>query len=143
MSVINNTDKKYLSKALKVALDSDFQRTHVGCVAVYHGRIIGAEYNTNKTHPMQKYYNGYRNPHSNKYLAPKMHAEINCISSIQNMKIDFSKVKLYVTRYKKDMSFGIARPCVACMKAIKDIGIRHIYYTTDDGFAYERLENTK
>ena len=34
---------------------------------------------------------------------------------------------------------GIARPCPSCMAAIRDIGIRDVYYTTDDGFAYERL----
>ena len=25
------------------------------------------------------------------------------------------------------------------MAAIKDLGIKHIYYTTNDGFAYERI----
>jgi hypothetical protein len=27
------------------------------------------------------------------------------------------------------------------MAAIKDLGIRDIYYTTNDGYAYERIEN--
>lgn len=33
----------------------------------------------------------------------------------------------------------MARPCPSCMAAIKDIGISHIYYTTNDGYAYEKL----
>ena len=37
----------------------------------------------------------------------------------------------------------MARPCNACLAAIKDLGIRNIYYTTDDGFVHEKLENTK
>lgn len=36
--------------------------------------------------------------------------------------------------------FGLARPCPACMAMIKNLGIKKIYYTTDDGFAFEQLE---
>lgn len=34
-------------------------------------------------------------------------------------------------------------PCPSCMAAIKDLGIRHIYYTTNDGYAYEEVENNR
>ena len=34
----------------------------------------------------------------------------------------------------------MARPCPSCMAAIRDLGIRDIYYTTNDGYVYERLE---
>ena len=37
----------------------------------------------------------------------------------------------------------MGRPCESCMAAIKDFGIRDIYYTTNDGFVHERLENIK
>ena len=76
-------------------------------------------------------------------LIPKLHAEINCISQLKHLDINFSKVKLYIYRIRKDRPYGIARPCPSCMAAIKDLGIRSIYYTTNDGFAYERLENVK
>ncbi len=33
---------------------------------------------------------------------------------------------------------GMARPCPACMAAIKELGIKNIYYTTDNGYAYEK-----
>lgn len=47
----------------------------------------------------------------------------------------------YYNRYRirKDQPFGLARPCSSCMAAIRDLGIRDIYYTTNDGYAYERL----
>lgn len=32
----------------------------------------------------------------------------------------------------------MARPCPACMSAIKELGIKNIYYTTDNGYAYEK-----
>lgn len=99
--------------------------------------------NTNKTHPMQKYYNRYRYHPQTSYFYPKLHAEINCISSIRHLDINFSKVKLYVYRTRCDQEYGIARPCPSCMAAIKDLGIRHIYYTTNDGYAYEEIENNR
>ena len=56
------------------------------------------------------------------------------------MNVNFSRVKLYIYRIRVDQPFGMARPCLSCMAAIKDIGIRDIYYTTNDGYVYERLE---
>ena len=55
------------------------------------------------------------------------------------MKV-FSKVKLYIYRIRKDQPFGLSRPCPSCMAAIKDLGIKDIYYTTNDGYVYERIE---
>ena len=134
---------RYFQKARQAAEISDYKRTHVGCVAVYQGNIIGIACNTNKTHPMQKYYNRYRYHPQTSYFYPKLHAEINCISSIRHLDINCSKVKLYVYRTRCDQEYGIARPCPSCMAAIKDLGIRHIYYTTNDGYAYEEVENNR
>ena len=132
---------RYFSKAKDVANISDFYKTHVGCVAIYHGRIIGIGCNTNKTHPMQKRYNKLRESKddSNTNFEPKLHAEMNCLSQLKNLDINFSKVKLYIYRVRKDQPFGMARPCPSCMAAIKDLGIRDIYYTTDNGYSYEYL----
>lgn len=143
MSNLGKSDMRYFQKARQAAEISDYKRTHVGCVAVYQGNIIGIACNTNKTHPMQKYYNKYRYHPQTSYFYPKLHAEINCISSIRHLDINFSKVKLYVYRTRCDQEYGIARPCPSCMVAIKDLGIRHIYYTTNDGYAYEQVENNR
>lgn len=44
-----NTDFKYFKKAKQVADISDFYKTHVGCIAVYKGIVIGIGCNTEKT----------------------------------------------------------------------------------------------
>ena len=137
-------DYRYFEKAMHIAMVSDFEKVHVGCVAVYQGNIIGMACNSNKTHPVQMYYNRYRDAkYINGYFMPKIHAEISCINTIRHMNIDFRKVKLYIYRIRKDQPFGMARPCPSCMAAIKDLGIKDIYYTTNDGYAYERIENHK
>lgn len=142
--MFRNIDYKYFDKAKRIAAMSDYCKIHIGCVAVYQGQVIGIGCNCNKTHPTQKFYNRYnryRNPSES--LLPKLHAEINCVNQIKHMDINFSKVKLYVYRIRRDQPFGLARPCPSCMAAIKDLGIRDIYYTTNDGYAYERLEKCK
>lgn len=136
--MITKNDYRYFYKARQVAMISDFHKIHIGCVAIYQGNIIGIGCNCNKTHPMQKKYNKYRK--QTEIILPKLHAEINCVNSIRHMDINFAKVKLYIYRIRKDQPYGLARPCPSCMAAIKDLGIRDIYYTTNEGYAYERLE---
>ena len=136
--MLRSTDYKYFLKARQVATISDYYKTHIGCVAVYQGQVIGLGCNTNKTHPVQKFYNRYREPSDT--MLPKLHAEISCINQIKPLNINFSKVKLYIYRIRNDQPYGMARPCPSCMAAIRDLGIRDIYYTTNDGYSYERLE---
>lgn len=136
--MMKRTDYKYFDKARQAAIVSDYYKIHIGCVAVYQGNIISIGCNCNKTHPIQKKYNQYRKPSD--FMLPKLHAEINCINSIKHLDINFSKVKLYIYRIRKDQPFGLSRPCPSCMAAIKDLGIRDVYYTTNDGYAHERIE---
>ena len=136
--MLSNTDYKYFQKAHQIATISDYKKTHVGCVAVYQGQVIGLGCNCNKTHPIQKKYNRYRKPSDS--MLPKLHAETSCLNQIKHLDINFSKVKLYIYRIRKDQPFGMARPCPSCMAAIRDLGIRNIYYTTNDGYAHEKLE---
>ena len=135
--MLRNVDYRYFEKARQIANISDYNRIHIGCVAVYQGQVIGLGCNTNKTHPTQKYYNKYRKPSD--YMLPKLHAEISCINQLKHLDINFSKVKLYIYRIRKDHPFGLARPCPSCMAAIKDLGIREIYYTTNEWYSYEHL----
>ena len=139
--MLRNVDYRYFKKARQIANISDYKKQHVGCVAVYQGQVIGLGCNCNKTHPMQKFYNKYRMPSD--YMLPKLHAEISCINQIKHLDINFSKVKLYIYRIRKDQPFGLSRPCPSCMAAIRDLGIRDVYYTTNDGYVYEKLEKNK
>lgn len=136
--VLNKNDYRYFIKARQAATISNYPKTHVGCVAVYQGQVIGIGCNSNKTHPVQKFYNRYRIP--SETMPPKLHAEINCINQIKHLDINFSKVKMYIYRIRKGQPYGLSRPCPSCMAAIKDLGVQDIYYTTNDGFSYEHLE---
>ena len=135
--MLSKIDYKYFSKARQIAGISDFKKIHIGCVAVYQGQVIGLGCNANKTHPMQKFYNRYRQQPDN--LLPKLHAEISCLNQIKHLNINFTKVKLYIYRIRKVQPYGMARPCPSCMAAIKHLGIKNVYYTTDAGYAHEKI----
>lgn len=89
--MITKNDYKYFTKARQAAIISDYYKTHVGCVAVYQGQVIGLGCNCNKTHPTQKFYNKYRKQSDT--MLPKLHAEISCVNSIKNLAINFFKGK--------------------------------------------------
>lgn len=129
------------------AMKSDYDRFHIGCVITYKNKIIGAGHNSNKSHPMQRKYNRrYRkfNCTKGQYIHDAVHAEIAAINSISyttGIQVDFSKVKVFVYRIcnGKELGYGNARPCAACMNAIRELGIRHVFFSDDDGYSYLEL----
>jgi len=94
-----------------------------------------------KTHPLQRKYNKFRNFDNNNhnFILDKIHAEIACLSQICDLDINWQRVDLHIYRIRKSIPYGNARPCVACMQAIKSCGIKTLYYTTDNGFSKEKI----
>lgn len=128
---------KFLNMAGDLAELSTYKRYQIGCIVVYKNKIISTGFNSNKTHPIQKKYNIERNipdvsPH-------KMHAEVNALKNIIELDVDWNRVYIYIYRKRKDQKFGLSRPCQSCMALINDIGIKNIVYTTNYGYAYEKL----
>lgn len=137
--------EKFFDIARLEAQKSDFKNFHIGCILVYKGHIIGRGHNSNKTHPCQKKYNKYRKfKKSEKPIKHSLHAEMAALNSVPypiDKEIDWSHVKVFIYRISKGNSlpFGLARPCPACEAALRDKGIRKIWYTTNSGFAREEL----
>lgn len=121
---------------------SDKKRIHIGCVAVYKNQIISIGYNTNKTHPIQKKYNRYREmEYEGVEPASGLHAEMMCLLGLKDMDIDYSKVKLYVYREDNNGNTANCRPCAACMELCDRMGIKNIFYTTENGYVKEVRNN--
>ena len=115
-------------------------RARIGCVIVYKGAILAKGWNSDKTHTAQAQFNVWRYKDSgNNYLPPKCHAECMALQKIKYLDIDFSRVHIYIYRELRDGKLAMARPCSACFAAIKSYGIKHIHYTTNEGFAYEKI----
>jgi len=114
----------------------------IGCVIAYKGTILAKGSNSDKTHPMQEQYNRYRfkKESETKYLPAKCHAELAALAKIKYLDIDFSAAHIYVYREFKDGRKAMARPCPACMNALREKGIKKIHYSTDRGYAFERID---
>ena len=111
----------------------------IGAVAVYKGSIVGTACNTNKTSPLQARYNIYR---FNADTPDKAHAEVSLIQKLRwkfGNSIDWSKVHVYIYREYKNGMLAPSRPCPSCMALLKELGIKKIYYTTEDGYAEEKI----
>ena len=143
---LSKFDYSMFEKARQVAQTSTYEGHSLGCVIVYKKHILTMASNSAKTHPMQKKYNRkYRQFNkSTKPILDSGHAEILALASIPypiEQSIDWRAVRVYVYRIcrGKRLGHGMAKPCPACMAALRDKGIKHIYYTTDDGFVYEEV----
>lgn len=141
--MIKKSDQRGFSRAASVSALSDYRKFNVGCVAVDHGRVLSVGFNTTKTHPAQKRYNQFRDiveGNCDGTIHHSLHAEIMCLNGLSPAdKSRADHIKLYIYRQRRDQPHGLARPCKACMAAIREFGIRHIYYTTNDGYASEVL----
>lgn len=137
-------DKQMFKAARKVAETSDFATFHMGAVVVYKKHIIGAASNSDKTHPMQAIYNQYRKFNKTKNgIKHSVHAEIAALNSVPypiGKDVDWSKVRVYIYRIAPGLpkGYGVAKPCPGCEQALRDLGIKHIYYTGDNSYVYER-----
>ena len=135
----------FFEEAKRCSYKSDYigaASARIGAVAVLKGIVIAKGYNRNKTHPLQEKYNCYRyNTQSNHYYPSKIHAEMEVVSKIRNLDIDFSKVTIYVYRETKEGVLAMARPCKACTAALKDLGIKTVCYTTENGYCEERYKD--
>lgn len=116
-----------------------YKHTKTVSFLVYKGKVLSFGVNSDKTSPLQ---NKYRICTELKYIenfVDKEHSEVNCLRRCDD-SINFSKCEIVVISKKRDGDFRLARPCDVCMTAIKDFGIKRVYYTNrNQTFSYEEV----
>lgn len=130
-----------LNRARGVSHCSNFPRARLGAVVVLGNKVVSVGFNQLKTSPIQKKYNRYREgefpPHIHN---DTLHAEIDCLNKGSYADIDWKNATLYVGREDKAGHSKLAKPCPACLQAIKERGIKRVYYTTEDGYGRVNLD---
>ena len=136
--MLSKKDKSYFRAAQAVSTLSDFKRVNVGAVLIYKPRIASSSCNSQRTHPLQQKLNKER---FEEETPAKLHAEVSCLLPLLgNKDIKWRDCELYVYREYKKGGLAMSRPCQSCQKLIKDLGIRIVHYTTDNGYATEEFE---
>ncbi len=129
---------RFVQLTKKMAELSNYEQYRLGASIVLNGQVIGRGFNAPKSDPIQKKYNKNRinipdnSPH---YL----HAELAAMKKALANHSDLSGAEMYIYHMGSKNQQKMARPCSACMKAIKEHGIKKIIYSTDDGFAVEYI----
>lgn len=136
--MLSKKDKSYFRAAQAVSGLSDFKRVHVGAVVVYKHRIVSSSCNSQRTHPLQHKLNKER---FNEETPAKLHAEVSCLLPLINNKdIKWKDCELYIYREYKSGGLAMSRPCLSCLKLIKELGIKTVHYTTNGAYATEEFE---
>lgn len=129
-----------LDRARKVSLCSDFKRARLGCVVANGKHVISVGYNQLKTSPVQKKFNKFRQGDFPDHVHnDTLHAEIDALNKCSFMEHDWKDMVIYIGREDKAGHSRMAKPCPGCVEAIKERGIKKVYYTTEDGYGYMEL----
>lgn len=130
---MTNREKRFFQIAKEISFLSDFKIARVGAIVVENNRIISTGHNSMKTRPLQHKYNIYRHFDNYKNSIARQHAEIDALSPLIGKDIEWKKVSIFVYRELKNGKKGCSKPCEACSKLIRDLGIKNIYYIDEYG----------
>jgi deoxycytidylate deaminase len=128
------TKNKGYELARQASLKSDFRSCHTGAVAIYNNKILAFGWNSSKLSSLQARYNCFRGFDGYKF-PPTIHAEMMVINKIRYLDIDFSQVRIFVWRGASVPQ--MSKPCAACERALRDLGIRKVFYTGDSSYIEE------
>jgi len=127
---LKNKKQRMMELARRTSLKSN-SRFRVGCVVAKGSRVISFGFNNMlKTHPSSKSYGNY------------LHAEVHALLGLPDDILH--KATAYVARSRRNAGLAYSRPCAACKQALRQAGVRGVYYSTDDqdgGYGYVDLQN--
>ena len=91
-----------------------------GCIVLHHGKIMSTGYNYDKV--------VYKNKLLYRNVSCSTHAEMSAILSLKGKKAN----SLLVIRVGKDGTLRDSKPCKYCHEFIYKIGIKKIYFSTNN-----------
>jgi len=100
---------------------------------VYRKHLIATGVNSYKSHPLMNKWG--RNEDS-----IFLHAEVDAIKNALRLitQEQLTKCDMYIVRVKKEnirsryWTYGLAKPCPGCTRAVEAFNLKNIYYTTDE-----------
>ena len=116
--------ERYFDLARNVAFNSPYGKIRHGAVLAKGGSVKNASFNKDN-------YSSFGNRFRVKDTGPAtVHAELGCILGLARSVT--SGADLYVCRVNKEGEFKYSKPCSMCHEALKHVGVKRVYYTTND-----------
>jgi len=107
------------------AENSEHEQYRVGAVVFRKRTVISCASNSRvKTHPLQSRLAYRKGIYSN----GRLHAEVAAIIRARGRGD-----AIFVCRIGKSGDARLAKPCPACEEAIREAGIKHVWYTDSEG----------
>ena len=116
--------ERYFDLTKNVAFNSQYGKIRHGAVLIKGGSVKNVSFNKDK-------YNSFGDRFRDKGRGPAtVHAELGCILGLSRSVTSGSD--LYVCRINKNGEFRYSKPCSMCHDALKHVGVKRVYYTTND-----------
>ena len=106
-------------------------RKRVGAILLNKGKIVSTGVNQEtKSHPLQAKFAKMVGLDEKIYL----HAEM---SALVKSRSDCDTIVVARLGGHSGEELRNSRPCAICSLALKQAGVKHVHYSTDDGFLYQ------
>jgi len=121
-------NKKVLNRLIDIAngitLEENINpRTRHYAFILNKNKILSIGCNSLKTHPKLFKYGYHKNA--------GIHAELSAL--IKSGSISHSNNKLITFRFDKSGELNNGKPCSFCQRALKDVGIKEVWYSCEEG----------
>jgi len=121
---ISKKTRGYLELARRIALQATYGGIKHGAVLVKGGSIINVSYNKEN---FCSFGNRFRKSTEGKAT---LHAELGCVLNLDRSITQGTNI--YVVRVGKNGDFRLSKPCNMCEAALRHVGVKRAFYTTND-----------
>ena len=94
-------------------LKSDLHRHNISAMIVKGGQIVSRGVNRH-------------------HRDGSIHAEVSALTQMIRRKASPEGCEIYVYRFMADGSYGLAKPCQECQRALLEAGIKRVWYSDYD-----------
>ncbi len=116
---------RYFELARNIAQNSPYGKIRHGAILAKGGSILNTSFNKDKFNSF-----GSRFRDADRGYAT-VHAELGCILGMPRSAT--TGADIYVCRINRDGEFRYSKPCGMCHEALKHVGVKRVYYTTNEG----------
>ena len=116
--------ERYFDLTKNLAFNSQYGKIRHGAVLIKGGSVKNVSFNKDKHSSFGDRFRDKNRGHAT------VHAELGCILGLSRNVTSGSD--LYVCRINKNGEFRYSKPCSMCHDALKHVGVKRVYYTTND-----------